>query len=130
MVEIHPDVRNALLYADTVRDHLLSHIDQMRSASAERHSEDGEIAVKVDMTGQLTGLWFKPGLLDRKPADAIAKELTRLVSSAAKESAEHVARLFSGAHEYPTFTDVVAEYETSQREKQQNAATGSAAQRR
>jgi len=113
MAVIHPDVRNALLYADTVHDHLLSHIEKMKGLIAERISEDRDIAVKVDMKGQLADLWLKPGILDRKSAAEIAKEITRLVTSAGQETAEQIADLVRAAHDYPDMDTVVAEHQNS-----------------
>jgi hypothetical protein len=105
---IHPDVRNTLLYADTVHDHLLSHIEKMRALTSERLSEDRYIAVKVDMNGQLIGLWLKPGVLDTKKPAEIAKEITRLVTAAGQESAAEINALFQAAHQLPDFDTVVA----------------------
>lgn len=129
MVVIHPDVKNTLLYADTVHDHLMSHIDKMKALVNEGLSEDRDIAVKVDMNGQLVGLWLKPGILDRKPAAEIAREITRLVTTAGQESAAQVAQLFAAAHQLPDFDSVVAEHEAAQ-ENGEPAAPGSAAPRR
>jgi hypothetical protein len=113
MAVIHPDVRNTLLYADTVHDHLLSHIEKMKGLAAERISEDGDIAVKVDMNGQLLDLWLKPGILDRKKAALIAKEIAQLITTAGQETAEQIAELFRAAHDLPDFDTVVAEHENS-----------------
>lgn len=112
MAVIHPDVKNTLLYADSVHDHLLSHIEKMKGLIAERISEDKDIAVKVDMNGQLADLWLKPGILDRKPAADIAREITRLVTTAGQETAGQIADLFRAAHEFPDFDSVVAEHES------------------
>lgn len=111
MTVIHPDVRNTLLYADTVHDHLLGHIEKMKSVLAERLSEERDIAVKVDMNGQLVDLWLKPGILDRKTAAEIAKEITRLVTTAGQETAEQIAALYQAAHDLPDFDTVIAEHE-------------------
>ncbi|BBN50909.1 hypothetical protein [Mycobacterium avium] len=111
MTVLHPDVRNALVYADTVHDHLLSHIEKMKGVLAERLSEERDIAVKVDMNGQLVDLWLKPGILDRKPAAEIAKEITRLVATAGQETAAQIAALFRAAHDLPDFDTVIAEHE-------------------
>ena len=111
MAVIHPDVRNTLLYADTVHDHLLSCIEKMRGLIAEGVSEDRDIAVKVDTNGQLADLWLKPGILDRKTAAEIAKEITRLVTTAGQQNAEQFAELVRQAHVYPDFDTVVAEHE-------------------
>jgi hypothetical protein len=108
MAVIHPDVRNALDYADTVQDHLLGALDKMRTLTTERLSDDRAIAVKVDAGGQLVDLWLKPGLLDRRPARDIAREVTRLVTAAAAESATAVANLFSQAHRYPSYEEFAA----------------------
>ncbi|MBY6388547.1 hypothetical protein HG717_32205 [Rhodococcus erythropolis] len=108
MAVIHPDVRNTLLYADAVHDHLLSTIEKMRALAAEGISEDKDIAVKVDMNGQLADLWLKPGILDRKTAAEIAKEITRLVTTAGQQNADQVAELFRTAHELPDFDALVA----------------------
>lgn len=113
MTVIHPDVRDALNYADTVQDHLLGALDKMRSLTSERLSEDREIAVKVDASGQLVDLWFKPGLLDRRPAREIAREVTRLVTAAGADSAAAVAELFRKAHQYPTFEEFAAKQKTA-----------------
>ncbi|GAT04566.1 hypothetical protein [Mycolicibacterium fortuitum] len=113
MAVIHPDVKNTLHYADTVYDHLLKHIEKIKALAAERISEDRDIAVKVDMKGQLVDLWLKPGILDRKTAAEIAKEITRLVTAAGQETAEQIAELVRAAHEYPDFDTVVAEQENS-----------------
>ena len=93
MAVIHPDVKNTLAYADTVYDHLLRHIEKMKGIAAERLSEDKDIAVKVDMNGQLQDLWLKPGILDRKTAAEIAKEITRLVTTAGQETADQIAAI-------------------------------------
>jgi hypothetical protein len=114
MVVIHPDVKNTLLYADTVHDHLMSYIDKMKALVSEGLSEERDIAVKVDMNGQLVDLWLKPGILDRKPAADIAREITRLVTTAGQESATQVAQLFTAAHQLPNFDAVVAKYEAAQ----------------
>jgi len=108
MAVIHPDVKNTLLYADTVYDHLLRHIEQMKGIVAERLSEDKDIAVKVDMNGQLQDLWLKPGILDRKTAAEIAREITRLVTTAGQENAEQITAIFQAAHVLPDFDEVVA----------------------
>lgn len=118
MVEIHPDVTKSLLFADTVQDHLLTHIDKIKALTSEGLSEDRDIAVKVDMNGELIDLWLKPGILDKKTAAEIAKEITRLVTSAGQESAAQVSELFRAAHEFPDFDTVVAEYEAAQATKQ------------
>lgn len=102
---IHPDVQDALAYADTVQDHLLGALDKMRALTRERLSEDRDIAVKVDMQGALVDLWFKPGILDRRSAKDIAREVTRLISAAGSESAAAVAELFRQAHQYPQFDE-------------------------
>ena len=112
MAVIHPDVKNTLAYADTVYDHLLRHIEKMKGIAAERLSEDKDIAVKVDMNGQLQDLWLKPGILDRKTAAEIAKEITRLVTTAGQETAEQIAAIFQAAHDLPPFDDVVAQQES------------------
>ncbi|CAN7696326.1 hypothetical protein [Mycolicibacterium frederiksbergense] len=111
MAVIHPDVKNTLAYADTVYDHLLRHIEKMKGIAAERLSEDKDIAVKVDMNGQLQDLWLKPGILDRKTAAEIAKEITRLVTTAGQETAEQIAAIFQAAHDLPDFDEVVAQQE-------------------
>lgn len=111
MAVIHPDVKNTLLYADTVYDHLLRHIEKMKGIAAERLSEDKDIAVKVDMNGQLQDLWLKPGILDSKTAAEIAKEITRLVTVAGQETAEQIASIFQAAHNLPDFDEVVAQQE-------------------
>lgn len=108
MSVIHPDVRNTLLYADAVYDHHMSHIEKMRSILGERLSEDKDIAVKVDMYGQLVDLWLKPGILDRKSAAEIGKEITRLVTAAGQENAEKITEIFLAAHVLPDFDEVVA----------------------
>ncbi|KAA1250704.1 hypothetical protein F0Q45_08400 [Mycobacterium simiae] len=113
MAVIHPDVKNTLHYADTVYDHLLSHIEKMKATAAERISEDRDIAVKVDMNGQLVDLWLKPGILDRKPAAEIAKDITRLVTTTGHEIAEQIAEIFRAAHDLPDFDTVIAEYENN-----------------
>ena len=104
-------MKNTLLYADTVYDHLLRHIEKMKGIAAERLSEDKDIAVKVDMNGQLQDLWLKPGILDRKTAAEIAKEITRLVTTAGQETAEQIAAIFPAAHALPDFDEVVAQQE-------------------
>jgi hypothetical protein len=119
MVLIHPDVKNTLLYADTVHDHLMSHIDKIKALISEGLSEERDIAVKVDMNGQLVDLWLKPGILDRKPAADIAREITRLVTTAGQEVATQVAQLFAAAHQLPDFDSVVAESQAAQ----ENTAT-------
>ncbi|MDQ1250855.1 MAG: hypothetical protein QG597_5235 [Actinomycetota bacterium] len=113
MTVIHPDVRDSLAYADTVQDHLLGALDKMRSLTSERLSEDREIAVKVDASGQLVDLWFKPGLLDRRSAREIAREVTRLVTAAGADSAAAVADLFRQAHQYPSFEEFAAKQKTA-----------------
>jgi len=113
MTVIHPEVRDALAYADTVQDHLLGALDKMRTLSTERLSEDRTIAVKVDASGQLIDLWFKPGLLDRRPAKDIAREVTRLVTAAGADSAAAVADLFAQAHRYPSYEDFAANQKTA-----------------
>ena len=112
MSVIHPDVRDALEYADTVQDHLLGALDKMRELTSERLSDDRTIAVKVDSAGQLVDLWFKPGLLDRRPARDIAREVTRLVAAAGAASAAAVADLFAQAHRYPSFEEFTANRKT------------------
>jgi len=113
MTAVHPDVSNALAYADTVQDHLLSALDKMRTLTTERLSEDRAIAVKVDAAGQLIDLWFKPGLLDRRTAKDIAREVTRLVTAAGADSANAVADLFSQAHRYPSYEEFAANQKTA-----------------
>lgn len=108
MTVIHSDVKNTLQYADTVYDHLMRHIEKMKGLVAERLSEDKDIAVKVDMNGQIQDLWLKPGILDRKTAAEIAKEITRLVTTAGAETAEQIAEIFQAAHDLPDFDEVVA----------------------
>jgi hypothetical protein len=108
MTVIHPDVKNALLYADTVHDHLLSHIEKMKATVAECLSEDSDIAVKVDMNGQIVDLWLKPGILDRKAAAEIAKEITRLVTAAGHETAKQIASLYLAAHDLPDFDTAIS----------------------
>jgi hypothetical protein len=113
MTVIHPDVKNTLLYADTVHDHLLNHIEKMKRIAAERVSEDRDIAVKVDMNVQILDLWLKPGILDNKTAAEIAKEITRLVTTAGQESADQVVALYHAAHELPDFATVVTAQESN-----------------
>lgn len=113
MAVIHPDVKNTLHYADMVYDHLLSHIEKMKAIAAERISEDRDIAVKVDMNGQLVDLWLKPGILDRKPAADIAKQITRLVTTAGQESAAQMAELWQAAHQFPLFEDIAGQDDAS-----------------
>jgi len=105
---IHPDVRSTLAYADTVQDHMLTCLDKMRAVVSERLSDDRDIAVRVDMQGQLVELWLKPGILDRRLAKEIAREITRLVTAAGAESAGAVSELFRAAHEPPSFEEVQA----------------------
>lgn len=111
MSVIHPDVKNTLVYADTVHDHLLGTIEKMKGVLAERLSEDKDIAVKVDMHGQLVDLWLKPGILDRKSAAEIAKEITRLATTAGQATAEQITALYQAAHDLPDFDTVIAEQE-------------------
>ncbi|MGJ6127451.1 hypothetical protein QN239_33260 [Mycolicibacterium sp. Y3] len=111
MSVIHPDVKNTLLYADAVYDHHMGYIEKMRGVLGERLSEDKDIAVKVDMYGQLVDLWLKPGILDRKTPAEIAKEITRLVMTAGQETAEQIAALYQAAHDLPDFETVIAEHE-------------------
>lgn len=108
VTEIHPDVRNALLHADTVQEHLLQQLEKMRNVVAEGVSEQHDIAVKVDRSGQLTDLWLKPGILDRKTAAEISRELTRLVTVAVQESSEQILELWRIAHNPPDYETVVA----------------------
>jgi hypothetical protein len=113
MTAIHPEVRDALAYTDTVQDHMLGALDKMKALTSERLSEDRDIAVKVDMQGQLIDLWFKPGTLDRRPAKDIAREVTRLVTAAGADSAAAVAELFRQAHRYPAFDEFAGERKTA-----------------
>lgn len=113
MTVIHPEVRDALTYADTIQDHLLAALDRMRSLTSERLSEDREIAVRVDAAGQLVDLWFKPGLLDRRSARDIAREVTRLVTAAGADSVAAVDELFRQAHQYPSFEEFAATQKTA-----------------
>jgi hypothetical protein len=122
MTVIHPDVKNALLYADTVQDHLLTHIEKMKAITTERVTEDHDIAVKVDMNGQIVDLWLKPGILDSKTAAEIAKEITRLVTAAGQESADQVVALYRAAHELPDVDTVVADQETDDAADPESAA--------
>lgn len=109
MSTIHPDVQNTLDYSDAVQESLLSYVDKMKGHRSERVSEDRDIAVKVDMSGQLDYLWLKPGLLDRKSPALIAKELTALVTGAAADSKEVIASLYQQAHQLPDMEEVVQE---------------------
>ncbi|RFZ63205.1 hypothetical protein DE4576_04846 [Mycobacterium marinum] len=113
MTVIHPDVKSTLLYADTVHSHLLGHIEKMKATASERLSEGRDIAVKVDMHGQLVDLWLKPGILDRKNATEIAREVTRLAAAAGEEIAERIAHLYRAAHDFPDFDTVMAEDENN-----------------
>jgi hypothetical protein len=108
MNAVDPDVRAALAYADAVQDRLSSVLDEMRSLTTERLSKDREIAVKVDANGQLVDLWFKPGVLDRRSAKDIARELTRLVIACAAASADATGELVRQAHNLPTFDEFKA----------------------
>jgi hypothetical protein len=108
MSVIHPDVAAALAYADTVRNHLLDALDQLTDLTSERLSADRDIAVKVDTNGQLVDLWFKPGLLDRKTAKEISREVTRLITDAGAASAATAQKLFAQAHNYPSFEEFSA----------------------
>lgn len=128
MTVIHPDVRNTLLYADAVYDQLLAHIEEMKGVLAERLSEDRDIAVKVDMNGQLVDLWLKPGILDRKSAAEIAKEITRLVTTAGQETAEQIAAIFQAAHDLPDFDEVIAANAPDEDASEVVPAVGSARQ--
>lgn len=94
MSSVNPEVQKALDFADKVSDRLMASLDEMRTYTADRLSEDGEIAVKVDMNGQLVDLWLKPGVLDRKSAAAIAKDISRLVATAGQDAAAEAARLY------------------------------------
>lgn len=101
MAVIHPDVESALRHADAVHEHLLRHIEKMRAVSSERLSADRDIAVKVDMSGQLADLWIKPGTLDRRTPAEIAKEIGQLVTAAGADAADEVAALYRSAHQFP-----------------------------
>ncbi|MCV7200175.1 hypothetical protein [Mycobacterium angelicum] len=94
MSSVHPEVQKAMDFADQVSERLMASLDEMRTYTAERLSEDREIAVKVDMNGELVDLWLKPGVLDRKSAAAIAKEISRLVAATNEDAAAAVARLY------------------------------------
>ncbi len=102
---VHPDVRNAIDYNDAAQDRLHGHLDRMRALTVERVSRDRDIAVKVDVHGQLVDLWFKPGLLDRKPAAEIAKEITRLVTTANRDGAAALDEIVTSAYRAPTYTE-------------------------
>lgn len=91
---VHPDVLAVLEESDRLTERLLTAIDRMRSLQAEKLSKDQDIAVKVDMSGQLVELWFKPGILDRKDPAVIAKEVTALAFAAAQDAAAGVDQIF------------------------------------
>jgi hypothetical protein len=91
---VHPDVLAVLEESDRLTERLLTSIERMRTLTAEKLSKDQDIAVKVDMSGQLVDLWFKPGLLDRKDPAAIAKEVTALAAAAVKDAAAGVDQIF------------------------------------
>lgn len=99
--DVHPDVLAALEEADRLTERLLTSIEKMRSLTAEKLSKDHDIAVKVDMSGQLVDLWFKPGLLDRKDPAAIAKEVTELAAAAAQDAAAGVDQIFQDSRAEP-----------------------------
>lgn len=106
MSSINPEVQKALDFADEVSDRLMASLDEMRTYTADRLSEDGEIAVKVDMNSQLVDLWLRPGVLDRKSAAVIAKDISRLVAAAGHDAAAAVARLYDPSADEPvTDTD-------------------------
>ncbi|GAB7144974.1 MULTISPECIES: hypothetical protein [Mycobacterium] len=106
MSSVNPEVQQALDFADKLSDRLMSSLDQMRTYTAERVSKDREIAVKVDMNGELVDLWLKPGVLDRKTAAAIAKDISRLAAAASEEAAAEVLRLY---RESDVLTDQTAD---------------------
>ncbi|GAB3030252.1 hypothetical protein [Mycobacterium bourgelatii] len=95
MSSVDPEVQRALDFADELSDRLMSALDQIRAYTAERLSKDEDIAVKVDMNGQLVDLWLKPGVLDRKSAAMIAKEISQLTVAAGEDAAAEVARLYN-----------------------------------
>ncbi|MGV0743874.1 hypothetical protein [Mycolicibacterium sp. XJ870] len=98
-VVIHPDVQRALDYADALKERLYTYRDKMTALTGERVSKDGDIAVKVDLSGQLIDLWLKPGLLDNKSPAAIAREITEMVTEVGADVAGQVGELYREAHD-------------------------------
>lgn len=90
-----------LAYIDVVQDHLLTHIDKVKGYTAQKLSATGDIAVKLDLSGQLVDLWMKPATLDRRIAADIAKEITALITAARQEAAAAAAEIFGQADDLP-----------------------------
>lgn len=98
-VVIHPEVQRALDRADALTERLYSYRDKMSAITGERMSKDADIAIKVDLTGQLTDLWLKPGVLDTKSPASIAQEITELLAEVGKEVADRASELYRQAHD-------------------------------
>lgn len=94
---IHPEVTQTLESADSRKNYLLDVMDQMRAHTVQRKSEDGDIAVRVNMNGELTDLWFKRGLMERKDPETVAREVTVLAAAASKDAVAAVHEMFTTA---------------------------------
>lgn len=94
------------LHLEEVAQHLHKSVVQMKSIVVEQSSVDGEVAVKVDLCGQLIDLRLEPGLLARKSAAEIAEEVTRLVTTAGQEAAKQAEDVFRRASRIPEFEPV------------------------
>lgn len=94
------------LHLEEVAQHLRNSVVQMESIAVEQSSADGEIAVKVDLCGQLIDLRLEPGILARRTAAEIAGEITRLVTTAGQEATKQAEDVLRGASRIPEFEPV------------------------
>ncbi|WP_157517357.1 YbaB/EbfC family nucleoid-associated protein [Mycobacterium sp. MS1601] len=94
------------LHLEEVAQHLHKSVVQMKTIAVEQSSADGEVAVKVDLSGQLIDLRLEPGILARRTAAEIAGEVTRLVTTAGQEAAKQAEDVFRRASQIPEFEPV------------------------
>ncbi|SHU71281.1 Uncharacterised protein [Mycobacteroides abscessus subsp. abscessus] len=96
---IHPDVQEALGEAEQAKEHMHNSMDKIRAHTSERVNKDKDIAVKVGTYGNLVKVWLKPGVLERKKPNQIAKEITGLVTDAADEASTTTTAWYREAHQ-------------------------------
>lgn len=94
------------LHFEDVAQHLHKSVVQMKSIAVEQSSADGEVAVKVDLCGQLIDLRLEPGILARRTAAETAGEVTRLVATAGQEAAKQAQDVLRRASRIPEFEPV------------------------
>ena len=83
---IHPVVQRTLDLTDIGIESMRSTRETVDSIEVNLLSPTRDLAVRVSATGEVLDIWIKPGLLDQKSTDDIARQLSKLLDSSATQS--------------------------------------------